>query len=465
MEIYVNVKNFGKIKEARVNISNFTIFVGNNNSGKTQLMELIYIILKKISTLNPDIHTQKIGDLDAFHIGKDEIRYLNEWINLYLANNIEEIIEENFNSAIPIEEISLDFEEIDNNYDVYFLTDRTLEYLLKRNLLEEKILTEFVANKQDYYGTLVLKHGSDGSIEGDTKTRFSSTIPLNIAKKIKMGDILGELIGVKAPVASNILFLPASRMGLMLLYKHYFGSTSQDKSELIREKNQNSKGITKPVLDFLSFLLKYSYTERIAKKNEDLIDFIFSNLIDGTISEKGDMTVYKPKEQEKEIPVFVASSMVNEVVPVIKALTDSDQIDFLFYDEVETSMHPLKQIEMVRLLNRLNNKGIKLLVSTHSDTMATKMNNLLLLSHGTVDFQKTKTVLEKHGVLLEKEDLLISKNIHVYQFMNTEEGKSIVEELEFKEVPCIGYDFSLFNDSSSDLFEEAKIAMRIGNED
>ena len=77
MEIYVNVKNFGKIKEARVNISNFTIFVGNNNSGKTQLMELIYIILKKISTLNPDIHTQKIGDLDAFHIGKDEIRYLN----------------------------------------------------------------------------------------------------------------------------------------------------------------------------------------------------------------------------------------------------------------------------------------------------------------------------------------------------------------------------------------------------
>lgn len=32
MEIYINVKNFGKIKEARVNIGNFTVFVGNNNS-------------------------------------------------------------------------------------------------------------------------------------------------------------------------------------------------------------------------------------------------------------------------------------------------------------------------------------------------------------------------------------------------------------------------------------------------
>lgn len=50
--------------------------------------------------------------------------------------------------------------------------------------------------------------------------------------------------------------------------------------------------------------------------------------------------MYTPKDQKKEIPIFVASSMVNEVVPVIKALTDSDEVDFIFYDEVETSMHP-----------------------------------------------------------------------------------------------------------------------------
>lgn len=106
-------------------------------------------------------------------------------------------------------------------------------------------------------------------------------------------------------------------MGLMLLYKHYFGNTSQNKEELIRDKNQNSKGITKPVLDFLSFLLKYSYTERVTKNNKELIDFIFSRLTDGVISEKGDVTVYIPKDQKKEIPVFVASSMVNEVVPEI----------------------------------------------------------------------------------------------------------------------------------------------------
>lgn len=464
MEVYISVKNFGKIREAKINISNFTIFVGNNNSGKTQLMELIYIVIKRISALTPNIHIPRIGDIDAFHIGKEEIKQLNEWVNKYLANNIHEIIDETFNASIPVEEVTLQFEDIDSNYEIYFLTDRTIEYLLDKNLIVQESLTEMILNKKDYYGAFVLKNKTERITESKINTRFSNRIPIEIAKSIEIGYVLGEIMGGKSPVSSNVLFLPASRMGLMLLYKHYFGNSSQDKNEMIREKNQNSKGITKPVLDFLSFLLKYSYTERVAKNNEELLNFIFSNLIDGTITEKGDATIYLPKDQEKEIPIFVASSMVNEVVPVIKALTDSDRVDYIFYDEVETSMHPLKQIEMVKLLNRLNNKGIKLLVSTHSDTMVTKINNLLLLSYGDFDFEYTKNILKKNGISIEKEDLLYSKNIHVYQFMNETQGKSSVKELEFRKVPCTGYDFSLFNDSTMNLFEEAKVAMGITDE-
>lgn len=464
MEVYISIKNFGKIKEARVNISNFTIFVGNNNSGKTQLMELIYTVIKRVSRQNPDISVPRIGDIDAFHIGQSEVRDLNEWVNRYLYNHIHEIIDETFNASIPIEEITMEFEQVENSYDIYFLTDRTIEYLLKKDYISQESLTELVLNKKSYYGTLVVKTDRYGRIERDSKIQFSNSIPVEVAKRIEIGAVLGEMIGGESPVSSNVLFLPASRMGLMLLYKHYFGNAGQDEDEMIRNKNQNSKGITKPVLDFLSFLLKYSYTERIAKEHGEVIDFIFTNLIDGKISEKGDVTVYTPRDQEKEIPIFVASSMVNEVVPIVKALTDSDKIDFVFYDEVETSMHPLKQIEMVKLLNRLNNKGIKLIVSTHSDTMATKINNLLLLSHGNFDFEMIKKGLAKNGILIEKEDLLVSPNIHVYQFVNEAQGQSIVEELEFRKVPCTGYDFSLFNDSTMNLFEEAKIAMGINDE-
>lgn len=464
MEIYINVKNFGKIKSARVNIDNFTVFVGNNNSGKTQLMELIYAIIKKSSEMSPEVEVSRDEKIDVVHIGHKVIEDLNEWLNKYLRDNINKIIEETFNSNIPIEEVSMEFKNIDRTYDIYFLTDRTIEYLLANQMIEQEILEEMISNKEKYYGSFVLKKEDNGNMKGNISSRYSQGIPLEWAKRIELGGVLADIMGGRKSNSYNVLFLPASRMGLMLLYKYYFESNKKEQEEFVYEIDEDSKGLTKPVADFLSFLLRHIYTLRRAKENNELLEFIFTNLIDGRIKEQGETTTYTPRGNEKEIPIFVASSMVNEVVPIIKALTDIRKIDFIFYDEVETSMHPLKQIEMVKLLNRLNNKGIRLLVSTHSDTMATKINNLLLLSQQDFTSRKMKDTLEKMGIYPEKGDLIDSSKIHVYQFVNDTDGKSMVEELEFKKVPCTGYDFSLFNDSTMSLFEEAKIAMGMNNE-
>lgn len=464
MEIYINVKNFGKIKSARVNIDNFTVFVGNNNSGKTQLMELIYTIIKKSSEMSPEVEVSRDEKIDVVHIGHKVIEDLNEWLNKYLRDNINKIIEETFNSNIPIEEVSMEFKNIDRTYDIYFLTDRTIEYLLANQMIEQEILEEMISNKEKYYGSFVLKKEDNGNMKGNISSRYSQGIPLEWAERIELGGVLADIMGGRKSNSYNVLFLPASRMGLMLLYKYYFESNKKEQEEFVYEIDEDSKGLTKPVADFLSFLLRHIYTPRRAKENNELLEFIFTNLIDGRIKEQGETTTYTPRGNEKEIPIFVASSMVNEVVPIIKALTDIRKVDFIFYDEVETSMHPLKQIEMVKLLNRLNNKGIRLLVSTHSDTMATKINNLLLLSQQEFTSRKMKDTLEKMGIYPEKGDLIDPSKIHVYQFVNDTDGKSIVEELKFKKVPCTGYDFSLFNDSTMSLFEEAKIAMGMDNE-
>lgn len=464
MEIYINVKNFGKIKSARVNIDNFTVFVGNNNSGKTQLMELIYAIIKKSSEISPEVEVLWDEKIDVVHIGHKVIEDLNEWLNKYLRDNINKIIEETFNSNIPIEEVSMEFKNIDRTYDIYFLTDRTIEYLLANQMIEQEILEEMISNKEKYYGSFVLKKEDNGNMKGNISSRYSQGIPLEWTERIELGGVLADIMGGRKSNSYNVLFLPASRMGLMLLYKYYFESDKKEQEEFVYEIDEDSKGLTKPVADFLSFLLRHIYTPRRAKENNELLEFIFTNLIDGRIKEQGETTTYTPRGNEKEIPIFVASSMVNEVVPIIKVLTDIRKVDFIFYDEVETSMHPLKQIEMVKLLNRLNNKGIRLLVSTHSDTMATKINNLLLLSQQDFTSRKMKDTLEKMGIYPEKGDLIDSSKIHVYQFVNDTDGKSMVEELEFKKVPCTGYDFSLFNDSTMSLFEEAKIAMGMNNE-
>lgn len=486
MDIYIRVKNFGKIRHARVNISNFTIFVGNNNSGETQLMELIYAVLKRVSEMSPAIEIPRIGQIDAFSIGEAEIEALNRWVNQDLNKRIDKIIEKTFNASIGIEEIALEFGKTDCSYEIYLLTEQTVAYLSQRNMLSDEELTQIVQDTRKLWVLQIVKQN------GQTVKKFRSNkvyfkyFPENFIKSMEIGNVLAHLVGITSPNASDLLFLPASRMGLTLLYKYYFKNQKQVWEDLVWEDSfesngenadayeeldsgiwedvtyENVTGITKPVLDFLSFLQTYSYTERTAKKNRKLIDFIFSHLIDGTITEKGDATVYTPRSGNKEIPVFVASSMVNEIVPVIKALTCSQKIDFIFYDEVETSMHPLKQMEMVKMLNRFNNQGIRLLVSTHSETMAAKINNLLLLSYNN---QLDVTQNGNRNIRTQPDDLLVSRQIHVYQFQNDREDQSIVEELEFSKVPYTGYDFRLFNDSTMDLWKEAKQAMGMDDED
>lgn len=109
------------------------------------------------------------------------------------------------------------------------------------------------------------------------------------------------------------------------------------------------------------------------------------------------------------------------------------------------------------MLIRLNNKGYRLVVSTHSDTMATKINNLLLLSFADLSDLEKKEKL-KH-LNLEEEDLLRSKDIHVYQFENQEDGRSIVRELAFRTTPYTGYDFSQFANNVQELYEESLTVM------
>lgn len=48
MQIMTGVRDFGKIEYAEVDMDSFSVFVGNNNSGKTYMMQLIYGLRKNL---------------------------------------------------------------------------------------------------------------------------------------------------------------------------------------------------------------------------------------------------------------------------------------------------------------------------------------------------------------------------------------------------------------------------------
>ena len=298
------------------------------------------------------------------------------------------------------------------------------------------------------------------------------TLKQVLARRIwRMILFLGNTVNA---IDTDLLFLPASRTGLQLLSEYFFAERDRKAVSQIsifdlldedyeenEEVTENELGLTMPVYDFLQFLLRYNQRAGMGSRNKQLLKFIEHHLIDGRVKHIGDEIYYHPDslaDDKEDIPVYLASSLVNEITPIIKALSGKYNNRYIFYDEVETCLHPLKQGEMARLIIRLVNSGKRMIVSTHSDTMASKLNNLLLLSFSEDSQEIRKKKLKKLG--LSKDDLLFDSKVHAYQFVNQGDGSSYVEELEFQTIPYVGYDFNLFMRNIEELYHETDIILK-----
>lgn len=447
MRLYVCVKGFGKIREAKIDISNFTVFVGNNNSGKTYMMQLIYGVLNRLHHLR-EFHVNFLGNFDReVRLTKDMYFDLVSDINDYLTIYKESIVKEIFQKDIKIEQLRIEIEPDSDQITVDFEDESTVALSDEKNKDHVKWIKLYRRKddrmvKQQNIGVFFSKDESSGVI-------------YNV--------LLCFIFGITPP-DGNVIYMPASRTGILLLYKYFFSERDRNNQMVFQQnkgngilsvEKENDMGLTRPVYDFLQFLLRYVEENEI-EENECLIRFIQKNLIDGRIENRMGNFVYKPDQAEEFMPLYLASSIVNELTPILMVLSNRMKYSYILYDEIETCLHPFKQKEMARLLNRMCNSGFKMIVSTHSDTMAAKLNNLFLLSF-MEDKEKQSEKMKKLG--LEEKDLLKEQNVRVYQFVNDASGKSNVEELKFRTTPYVGYDFSLFTENSMELYNEAEVIL------
>lgn len=459
MRFWIGVENFAKIESARVCINNYTLFVGPNNSGKTFLMQLIQGLSDKITGLLDEdvmdiVLAEKIEGYSKYLINKDNIVQFTECINKKLHLKKEQIIEDILKKNIPIEKLYIDIELGNNSFYKIDITDKkSLDNEKVRKLLGQKLFLYDSLKDIKKYKTGVL---SEVKEQKENVLVASSRLSPTNTEMLIFRDILRNIF------EKSSLFLPASRTGLMLLYRDFFANKTDDaisyrvaENRLVQDNGQYN-GLTQPVYDFLRFLQTYSEDEKKYETYKNELSFFEDKIIEGHINtNKYGNFSYNPKNDYNNIiPMYLASAMVNEVTPLVLALTSETRYERLIIDEVEASLHPEKQLELVRFLNRLNNAGINIILSTHSDTFVSKLNNLYVLSEYIKE--NSNNEIEKY-FHLEKEDLIKSENLFVYEFILQPNGKSIVKEI----IPDsrTGFQFDLFTKSAMELYNEA---LRLG---
>lgn len=448
MQMWVTINNFAKIEYAKACVNKFTLLVGPNNCGKTFLMQLIegindyWNILIDESVMN----TLLIDDLPEYK-GYELSKYnLDEFLNK-LNNNIykqkENIISEIFKREIPIQNLSVDIQLEENEEYLMYHIDKT-------QALDQ--LPKNLGNSPNFISAVMLGH-ENTAIECMIKKTYDKP----------NGEFAEAIIGPRLKYCeSNMvnllqkgsLFMPASRSGLMMLYREYFANKTDDnilvQTNTQRTENVGTTNLTTPVYRFLRFLQTYTEDERIKKKFEKELEFYDNNIIEGHINAKTQQGLAYNDNSGEAVPMYLASAMVNEVAPIYLATTSTSFYDRFIIDEIEASLHPEKQMELVRFLNRLYNKGKSFVISTHSDTFVSQINNLSILAEYVGKTKDTEAV-SKFGI--EMEDMVSQKDLFVYEFIKKNNGKSEVKERKFNEK--LGYQFDLFTNTALKLYDEA----------
>ncbi|MFK7979674.1 MAG: AAA family ATPase [Saprospiraceae bacterium] len=454
----IHIKNFGPISSFSFDLEkDLHVLYGKNNIGKSYAISVVYLILKTILNV--------IDELPRLSLGHDDINSINKvkQISLHtekLTNNKQQSIS-----------IKSDYEQLltyflTNSFLVHFsesfrntffnslslknsFSQEDFEIILFLDALSFSIKLD--SSNQLSIDGLKLPKGysvklvaNKKSISKDEEIKFyfdknkleKSKMNLEVELYKEAMLLLHNNFSKISNRCNDVFFLPASRSGLyeaMSIFSSIFARLSQLRHQI--KGNIEIPALSEPMSDYFLNLS----TIRISKETTDIY-YGFAKEIEEKIlnaqiefNNENKKLEYFNKKLKLRLDLGETSSMVSEIAPIVaylkyiineklilkngltsyrKIREERDKINrakIIFIEEPEAHLHPEIQILLTDIFARLTKHNIKIVLTTHSNYIFNKVNNLIL----------------------SKE--LATDRIANYHIIHTEKGSIVKEESELTE--------------------------------
>lgn len=419
----LEVRDFGPIGQARVELRPLTVFVGPSNTGKSYLAMLIYALHKHFSKFDSNSwwHAEQIvrrmlrdyGEQLARDVRKtreswnkedEEKRSPSSSLDVLqartwtLSNAFKKLvggaistqgamlrmeIERCFGSRI--EELTMRSEGSNFAVGVYRQIKQTNgdnPKVIKLNY-SNATLTASIPNEIGINLTGGKKRFAELELELERYNAIKNNEP-ELARIFEFPVLRRVLQEIAFPGLFNQLgfpghYLPAGRAELLDSYDAIVESLIDQASTL----SAVPPSIAGVKVDFLRQLLGLARLDSQTRNSspseieeEILKGLIFINTVEEVQFPRFS---YKPTNWiGQDLPLKNASSMVSEVAPI--SLYEKHVLkrgELLIVDEPESHLHPELQVKLFRQLARLVNEGKRVLVTTHSEWVAEELSNIV----------------------------------------------------------------------------------------
>ena len=478
----LEVKNFGPVVEAKIDLRPLTIFVGPSNTGKSYLAILIYALHKFFSgdgRFGPPFFMFHGGE--SHKLSKENFNTLLKWTRETFADKVKP----SNKGDIELDPIAGLIRSVFNKSDkgvgdgltkeigrCFGIGGEIKSLIRKGNKSGTQIVFQrSISNDSQTFVRSELKFNA----KRRTST-FSTAIPeempmrlesidrreynfinhiamelissagqeKNKSREFNSGELLNLLASSQLPNVFNPLhlpafYLPADRTGVMHAHNVVVSALIQSAPMGGLLPTASTPTLSGVLADFLEQLIElggqsyrpYRRRRRRRSSQGDLSGLIERQVLRGSVhtdeSETGyPVFTYQPHGWETKLPLMRASSMVSELAPVVLYLRHIVLPgNILIVEEPESHLHPAMQVEFTRQLAAIVNSGVRVIVTTHSEWLLEELANLVRLS------KLSKAARKK----IDEDDVALSPDqvgAWLFEPQNRPKG-SIVKEIHLDE--------------------------------
>ena len=437
--IRLAVKNLGPIGEANVDLRPLTVFVGPSNTGKSYLAVLIYALHRFFSS--PAIYNEHRRFLGwpyfeghrmvipaaRFTPSEEQVNRVLEWSKAVLEYPAPEGSAGPDVHVLPQSVAELVRPVLEATPELGSVLDQEIARCFGTGV------TSALSRDQSYGGVSFFLGDTVGGADGErlgygvafdpSGLNLRATLPPNLPLKINgysdialkfpphlsderfwesdsqndvVADDLLRLICQEAvsyilgPLGSAAYYLPTGRAGIMHAQREVMRGLIASASQPGLNRSAIAPSFSGVRGDLFAQLLDVNAetdgTDDLRTAPMACASNFEDAMLDGSIvvlREEGGFPVfaYRPTGWSRNLPLTYASAMVTDLAPVMLYLRHVVRLgDTLIVEEPESSIHPVKQVELTRQLAAVVKSGVRVIVTTHSEWILEELANLVRMS-------------------------------------------------------------------------------------